>query len=152
MLQHSTCTRLLNRRLGFFLQASVYLARSGKGNSRRVKARSVHAPARRLARTTITLGPDEGIAFGLRAVRYSPCYFCCCWHHMSENHQDLQRAFRVNAVKCHSWCSAFLALVCVVGIVFGLRAVIYHPSCSALPALRCLDLLQQTIWKTCSMN
>ena len=54
-----------------FLQASVYLARSGKGNSRRVKARSVHAPARRLARTTITLGPDEGIAFGLRAVRCS---------------------------------------------------------------------------------
>lgn len=53
-------------------QASVYLARSGKGNARRVKARSVHAPARRLARTTISLGPDEGIAFGLRAVRYSP--------------------------------------------------------------------------------
>ena len=37
-----------------------------------MKARSVHAPARRLARTTISLGPDEGIAFGLRAVRYSP--------------------------------------------------------------------------------
>ena len=52
------------------LQASVYLARSGKGNTRRVKARSVHAPARRLARTTISLGPDEGIAFGLRAVRW----------------------------------------------------------------------------------
>ncbi|DBA70289.1 TPA: hypothetical protein ACH3X2_011717 [Trebouxia sp. C0005] len=51
------------------LEASVYLARSGKGNARRVKARSVHAPARRLARTTISLGPDEGIAFGLRAVR-----------------------------------------------------------------------------------
>ena len=50
----------------------MYLARSGKGNARRVKARSVHAPARRLARTTISLGPDEGIAFGLRAVRYSP--------------------------------------------------------------------------------
>ncbi len=57
-----------------YLQASVYLARSGKGNARRVKARSVHAPARRLARTTISLGPDEGIAFGLRAVRCSP-YF-----------------------------------------------------------------------------
>ena len=53
-------------------QASVYLARSGKGNARRVKARSVHAPARRLARTTISLGPDEGIAFGLRAVRCYP--------------------------------------------------------------------------------
>ncbi|KAL3132833.1 hypothetical protein ABBQ38_006758 [Trebouxia sp. C0009 RCD-2024] len=51
------------------LEASIYLARSGKGNARRVKARSVHAPARRLARTTISLGPDEGIAFGLRAVR-----------------------------------------------------------------------------------
>ena len=54
-----------------WMQASVYLARSGKGSSKRVKARSVHAPARRLARTTISLGPDEGIAFGLRAVRYS---------------------------------------------------------------------------------
>lgn len=52
----------------------MYLARSGKGNARRVKARSVHAPARRLARTTISLGPDEGIAFGLRAVRYSPFF------------------------------------------------------------------------------
>eukprot|EP00891_Asterochloris_glomerata_P004843 jgi/Astpho2/4843/Aster-05779 len=51
------------------LEASVYLVRSGKGNARRVKAHSVHAPARRLARTTISLGPDEGIAFGLRAVR-----------------------------------------------------------------------------------
>ena len=58
--------------MDLYAQASVYLARSGKGNARRVKARSVHAPARRLARTTISLGPDEGIAFGLRAVRCSP--------------------------------------------------------------------------------
>lgn len=58
--------------MNLYAQASVYLARSGKGNARRVKARSVHAPARRLARTTISLGPDEGIAFGLRAVRCSP--------------------------------------------------------------------------------
>ena len=58
------------------VQASVYLARSGKGGARRVKARSVHAPARRLARTTISLGPDEGIAFGLRAVRCCLCLFC----------------------------------------------------------------------------
>ena len=56
----------------------MYLARSGKGNTRRVKARSVHAPARRLARTTISLGPDEGIAFGLRAVRYIDCFDCFC--------------------------------------------------------------------------
>lgn len=52
----------------------MYLVRSGKGNARRVKAHSVHAPARRLARTTISLGPDEGIAFGLRAVRL--VYLC----------------------------------------------------------------------------
>ena len=58
------------------LQASVYLVRSGKGNVRRVKAHSVHAPARRLARTTISLGPDDGIAFGLRAVRYAICDHC----------------------------------------------------------------------------
>ncbi|KAK9805120.1 hypothetical protein WJX72_000185 [[Myrmecia] bisecta] len=51
------------------LEASVYLARAGKGRARRVKVKSVHAPARRLARTTISLGPEEGIMFGLRAIR-----------------------------------------------------------------------------------
>ena len=53
------------------LQASVYLARSGKARGVRAssKARNVHAPARRLARTTISLGPEEGIIFGLRAIR-----------------------------------------------------------------------------------
>lgn len=52
------------------LEASVYLARSGKGGAtKRVKAKAVHAPARRLARTTISLGPEEGITFGLRAIR-----------------------------------------------------------------------------------
>ncbi|KAK9789237.1 hypothetical protein WJX73_008930, partial [Symbiochloris irregularis] len=51
------------------LEASVYLARSGKGGGKRVKAKAVHAPARRLARTTISLGPEEGITFGLRAIR-----------------------------------------------------------------------------------
>ena len=35
-----------------------------------MKARSCHAPARRLARTTISLGPEEGILFGLRAIRW----------------------------------------------------------------------------------
>ena len=66
----STCRHLAaSLSVALCLQASVYLVRSGKGNARRVKAHSVHAPARRLARTTISLGPDEGIAFGLRAVR-----------------------------------------------------------------------------------
>jgi hypothetical protein len=51
-------------------QAAVYTARAGKGGARRVKARSCHAPARRLARTTISLGPEEGILFGLRAIRF----------------------------------------------------------------------------------
>ena len=52
------------------VQASVYLARSGKGGgSKRVKAKHVHAPARRLARTIISLGQEEGITFGVRAIR-----------------------------------------------------------------------------------
>lgn len=51
------------------IQAAVYTVRAGKGGARRVKARSCHAPARRLARTTISLGPEEGILFGLRAIR-----------------------------------------------------------------------------------
>ncbi|CAL5224103.1 g6734 [Coccomyxa viridis] len=51
------------------LEAAVYTARAGKGSQRRIKARTCHAPARRLARTTISLGPDEGILFGLRAIR-----------------------------------------------------------------------------------
>ena len=51
------------------VQAAVYTARAGKGSHRRIKARTCHAPARRLARTTISLGPDEGILFGLRAIR-----------------------------------------------------------------------------------
>ena len=51
-------------------QAAVYLVRSSKGVLRRLRAKSVHAPARRLARTTISLGPEEGIIFGLRAIRY----------------------------------------------------------------------------------
>ena len=52
-----------------WIQAAVYTVRAGKGGARRVKARSCHAPARRLARTTISLGPEEGILFGLRAIR-----------------------------------------------------------------------------------
>ena len=56
------------------LQAAVYTARAGKGSQRRIKARTCHAPARRLARTTISLGPDEGILFGLRAIRCAPAF------------------------------------------------------------------------------
>lgn len=57
-------------------QAAVYTARAGKGGARRIKARSCHAPARRLARTTISLGPEEGILFGLRAIRCGACPSC----------------------------------------------------------------------------
>jgi len=96
----------------------VYLARSGKGNARRVKARSVHAPARRLARTTISLGPDEGIAFGLRAVRYSPhtaVLFCvsshvctCSKHHCSRIYDQLENSQAaklraIDAQSCKGW-------------------------------------------------
>ncbi|KAK9830927.1 hypothetical protein WJX81_006480 [Elliptochloris bilobata] len=53
------------------LEAAVYLARTdrGGGGRRRSRARSCHAPARRIARTTISLGYEEGVAFGLRAIR-----------------------------------------------------------------------------------
>ena len=100
ILQHRNAT-------GMCAQASVYLARSGKGNARRVKARSVHAPARRLARTTISLGPDEGIAFGLRAVRYSPV------PHSGPVHDHLRRR---QVLCCASWLcrSAVVASVSLI--------------------------------------
>lgn len=31
--------------------------------------RQLHAPARRLARTIISLGPQDGLAFGIHAIR-----------------------------------------------------------------------------------
>lgn len=43
------------------LESSIYLARS--------RTTSLHTPARRLARTIVTFGVDDGIAFGLRALR-----------------------------------------------------------------------------------
>ncbi|KAL4430809.1 hypothetical protein ABPG75_006065 [Micractinium tetrahymenae] len=49
------------------LESAVYLAggkRAFSGDSHRL-----HTPARRLARTIISLGPQEGLAFGLQAVR-----------------------------------------------------------------------------------
>lgn len=53
-------------------QASVYLVRTAKPLGARAgsKARNAHAPARRMARTIIGLGPEEGTIFGLRALRY----------------------------------------------------------------------------------
>ena len=54
------------------LQSAVYLARSSKGGAgRKADPRALHAPARRLARTTVSLGAEDGIIFGLRALRYS---------------------------------------------------------------------------------
>ena len=55
----------------------MYLARSGKGAVRRVRAKQVHAPARRLARTIISLGQEEGINFGVRAIRWG-LQMCAC--------------------------------------------------------------------------
>lgn len=49
------------------LQSAVYLAggkRASSGDSGHL-----HTPARRLARTIICLGPQEGLAFGLQAIR-----------------------------------------------------------------------------------
>jgi len=50
-------------------QAAVYLARSNRVPARRLLPRTLLSPARRLARTTISLGPEAGIIFGLRALR-----------------------------------------------------------------------------------
>ena len=52
-----------------FSQAAVYLARSNRVPARRLLPRTLLSPARRLARTTISLGPEAGIIFGLRALR-----------------------------------------------------------------------------------
>lgn len=52
------------------MQSAVYLARAAKGGGGQgSRLRQLHAPARRLARTTISLGPEEGIMFGLRSIR-----------------------------------------------------------------------------------
>ena len=55
-----------------YMQASIYMVRGLRHRRNRVshKSRAIHAPARRLARTIISLGEDEGIIFGLRALRY----------------------------------------------------------------------------------
>lgn len=53
------------------LEAAVFLAGRGWGSSwnhRQPKIEEFQAPARRLARTIIILGPEEGVAFGRRAV------------------------------------------------------------------------------------
>ena len=52
-----------------YAQAAVYLARSNRVPARRLLPRTLLSPARRLARTTISLGPEAGIIFGLRALR-----------------------------------------------------------------------------------
>jgi hypothetical protein len=53
------------------MQSAVYLARASKaGGGQGSRLRRLHAPARRLARTTISLGPEEGIMFGLRSIRW----------------------------------------------------------------------------------
>eukprot|EP00803_Ostreobium_quekettii_P001224 evm.model.scf_295.7 EVM.evm.TU.scf_295.7 scf_295:72286-82378(+) len=53
-------------RTAAFLEASVYLARSGR---HRDKPRNMHAPARRIARTVAALGPEQGAAAGRNALR-----------------------------------------------------------------------------------
>ncbi|KAH7618391.1 hypothetical protein Ndes2526B_g07329 [Nannochloris sp. 'desiccata'] len=56
------------------LESAIFLAGHGWATSsssyhrRQLKAEQLQAPARRLARTIIILGPDEGAAFGQRAV------------------------------------------------------------------------------------
>lgn len=47
------------------LESSIYLARTRT----RPPLIALHTPARRLARTIVTFGMDEGIVFGLRALR-----------------------------------------------------------------------------------
>ncbi|CAD7696243.1 unnamed protein product [Ostreobium quekettii] len=53
-------------RTAAFLEASVYLARSGR---HRDKARNTHAPARRIARTVVALGPEQGAVVGRNALK-----------------------------------------------------------------------------------
>ncbi|KAL4419165.1 hypothetical protein ABPG77_009141, partial [Micractinium sp. CCAP 211/92] len=60
-------TLLQELRTAAALESAVYLAggkRASSGDSRHL-----HTPARRLARTIICLGPQEGLAFGLQAIR-----------------------------------------------------------------------------------
>ncbi len=47
------------------LESSIYLARTRT----RPPLIALHTPARRLARTIVTFGVDEGVVFGLRALR-----------------------------------------------------------------------------------
>ncbi len=56
------------------LQSAVYLAGGRRGFAGASSgaagfSRQLHTPARRLARTILSLGPQEGMAFGLQAIR-----------------------------------------------------------------------------------
>ena len=51
-----------------FLQAAVYLSRGGSQEKRDSQV-ILHTPSRRLARSIVTFGSEDGLAFGLRAVR-----------------------------------------------------------------------------------
>ena len=112
---------------GDVLQAAVYTARAGKGSQRRIKARTCHAPARRLARTTISLGPDEGILFGLRGHQvcgFTPNLHSASWYgrvHISWSrswglestvltsmHRDTSHLPSITMVSCCSRCTGAL--------------------------------------------
>ncbi|KAI3433675.1 hypothetical protein D9Q98_003484 [Chlorella vulgaris] len=49
------------------LESAIYLA-GGRKASAGSGGRHLHAPARRLARTILSLGPQEGLSFGLQAI------------------------------------------------------------------------------------
>ena len=65
------------------LEAGVYFAGSSSGGGggsgsggAATSARALQAPARRLARTVVGLGPEEGAAFGARALRAIEAVAC----------------------------------------------------------------------------
>lgn len=90
------------------LQSAVYLARATKGGGE-TRQRQLHAPARRLARTTISLGPEEGIMFGLRSIR---------WESSSHNGADLCRQ-HLKLVRN----GTTISLGPEEGVMFGLRSI-----------------------------
>lgn len=115
---------------GCDLQAAVYTARAGKGSQQRIKARTCHAPARRLARTTISLGPDEGILFGLRAIRRVlnpiPTLLCQGWTISgSSTARETSDACEICRKRCAARSAQPYQPQPTEGVLYGLCAIRY---------------------------
>lgn len=79
-------------------QSAIYLA-GGRKASAGSGGRHLHAPARRLARTILSLGPQEGLSFGLQAI-------CAVQGVAGAGSGDMHRyGGWVTVWSCLTWCN-----------------------------------------------